>query len=93
MKNKNYRMKKTFIIIFTIFLFIISFSLTSCEDDDSEDLGRQAAMEFCDCLDDGGSLSECNDEFKDKYRYKTDEDFINAFNSEGAKCNINIEED
>jgi len=78
-------MKKVLFIVAVILLPIV---FTSCEDD-YEAQGTKAAKEFCDCLK-KSSFSKCNDNFKKKYEKNTSQDFIDAFNEEGKKCNISV---
>jgi len=60
----------------------------SCETEDNEGLGEKAAVEFCDCLDDGNTAKECEKKLKSKYREAvyTSDDFIEGFNREGKAC-------
>jgi hypothetical protein len=73
-------------------LLAVSIAFISCtEEDDSAELGRKAAKEFCDCLGDGGTMDDCNEALNDKYKYKVNDDFIAAFDKEGTKCNVSID--
>lgn len=83
-------MKKT---IFSI--LIISFMFSSCETEQdkekTEDLGKQAAIEFCDCYKES-SKDDCLDKLKSNYSaadYMSN-DFIEAFNKQSS-CGITLE--
>jgi len=83
MKNKNV------ISVWFAFMAVVSFAiLTSCID--YAEQGEKAAAEFCDCLDEGYSESECEKRFRKNYdraEYMND-DFISAFNAEGKSCGV-----
>lgn len=80
--------------IFVLAAALMSVTLFSCDDDDNAELGRKAAVEFCDCLSSGNSKSECEDALKDKYSKAeyTHSDFVDAFNEVGEpSCGVTIE--
>ena len=61
----------------------------TCEESESAaDRGKTAASEFCNCLDEGYTKDKCNEKFHDKYGNNFSDEFINAFNKEGDKCDI-----
>lgn len=69
-------------------VIIFSVVCMSCTDYASQ--GQKAAVEFCDCLDEGYSESECEKRLRNEYdrvEYMND-DFISAFNAEGKSCGI-----
>jgi hypothetical protein len=62
--------------------FIVMMALcnaSSCDIEDNESRGLQAAKEFCDCYR-TKSRSDCEDALNAKYKYRIDDDFIDAFN-------------
>lgn len=82
-------MKKIILPVKIALLITLSLAFLSCESEDNETLGKKAAREFCECLDDYSS-SECEDKLKSKYKeseYISDA-FIDAFNEEGKSCGI-----
>jgi hypothetical protein len=74
-----------------LFLSVLSVVLwcSACEEsEDDSEKGKTAAAEFCNCLDEGYTMSKCNEKFHDKYGKNFSTEFINAFNKEGDKCDI-----
>jgi len=72
-------------------VLIIMFCFCCDEFETDADKGKKAAGEFCDCLNEGYSVSKCNEKFHDKYGKNFSEGFITAFDKEGKKCNIKVE--
>ena len=72
-------MKKVAILVAAI---LMSISFISCDDESNSEKGEKAAVEFCNCLDAGNTMDECEDALKDKYSKAeyTNSDFVNAFN-------------
>lgn len=84
-------MKKVAILATTI---LMSVAFISCEDETDAEKGEQAAIEFCSCRDAGGTMSECEDELKDKYTKSeyTSSDFVDAFNKYAEpSCDVTLE--
>lgn len=83
-------MKKIILSVEIALLITVSLAFLSCDDEDNEALGKKAAREFCECLEDGNSSSKCEDKLKSKYKELdyTSDDFIEAFNEEGKSCGI-----
>ena len=81
-------MKK--IIIGLIVLFPFLFLSCKKTKEDRENLGRQAAHEFCDCFE-NKSKDTCLDELKSNYSGDDymNNDFISAFNDE-SYCGIKL---
>lgn len=81
------KMRKT---IFSLILALFTIAFVSCENDDAEEDGRNAANDFCDCMDNGNSVEECEERLKDKYSYATytDNDFKKGFDQAGKSCGI-----
>jgi spermidine/putrescine-binding protein len=64
-------------------------ALSACDTLNSEEKGRKASEEFCECMEDN-SKSECEDELNDNYgSYAGDDEFVDAFNS-ANDCGITI---
>jgi len=72
--------------------------LPSCSGNDQsdgssrvKDLGKQAAIEFCDCFKEN-SKDDCLDQLMAKYSQSDylDADFINAFNDQSS-CGVTLE--
>jgi len=82
------RHKKYWALALTSMFFFIALGYACNDVSTSSDNGTKAAKEFCNCLDDGNSVSKCSNDFHDKYGNSFDDDFINAFNKEGDKCGI-----
>lgn len=84
-------MRKTLLTLSVAILVTVLF--VSCEDEEKYAAdGKQAAIEFCNCLDAGNSKDDCEAALTDKYskaEYTSDE-FINAFNEEGESCGVSI---
>ena len=63
----------------------------SCEKEETEaDKGKNAAKEFCNCLDES-SFVKCEDKFQGKHGNKFSAEFIKAFNKEAEKCEVEIQ--
>lgn len=82
-------------VLFLISILIMFFIFSSCEKEKDkekiEDLGKQAAVEFCDCYK-KNSKNDCLDKLKANYSssdYMSD-DFIDAFNLQST-CGIKLE--
>lgn len=72
------------------YLAIMGIGLTSCTDEkDTMELGKQAAIEACECLDNGATMEECEEQLNKDYKYDVDDEFIEAFNEAGY-CDIVI---
>jgi hypothetical protein len=95
-KMKKQEMKKRVPCILSVILSVaLSIAwCSSCDDLDSEaDKGKKAAEEFCDCLDDGYTVSKCNEKFHSNYGNNFSNDFIEAFDKAGKKCDIKAYKD
>lgn len=82
-------MKKT---VFILLCTSLSMMFSSCEDkEELEDLGREAAVEFCNCYE-SNSLSDCLEEMKSNYSESDymSNDFIDAFNDKSS-CGVKLE--
>lgn len=80
-------------LLFSVSFIVLSFIFLTCEKTEEElgDLGRQAAIEFCDCYKEK-SKNDCLDELKSNYSstdYMNDR-FITAFNQQST-CGIELE--
>jgi len=84
-------MKRLSATVGIVLFAVAALILPSCDDkEENSSLGRQAAVEFCDCLDRGRSKNDCEKALTskyDKWDYMSDE-FIDAFNDEGESCGI-----
>ena len=81
-------MKKISLVLSVISLIL----LLSCEGADYASRGKDAAVEFCKCIDSGKSMEDCEEELRDEYTNLeiTNEEFMNAFNNEAASCGVEL---
>lgn len=86
-------MKKKIVPLISLFLLpSLSVTFLSCEQESNSELGEKAGKEFCNCLDAGNSLDDCENKLKKKYQqYEyTSDDFVKAFNEAAAYCDVYI---
>jgi hypothetical protein len=91
MKRLIFKSRKKIVIAFLALWAIGPIALTACSDLlDASERGKKAAQEFCNCLEEKEETA-CEEEFGKKYQNETSDDFIDAFNKEGAKCGAHAE--
>ena len=78
--------------VLALAIFSVSF-FSHCDEMDKEDDGREAGKEFCDCLDEGYTVSKCEEKLRDKHSRSTliNKEFRDGFNEAADACDIRLD--
>jgi len=83
-------MKKIEKIIYLFVLTLLTVTFSSCDGVDTEKDGRDAGKAFCNCLDNGNTMEECEEDLKSEYNKSTytNSDFKKGFDEAGKSCGV-----